>query len=166
MKKIHPMTCLPPMLNVAYPLRSDKPLVGKFGFTRHDRSNNLKMHRGVDWACEPGQAIFAAHDAIVTRDGEQADGKGFGQRLYLKGQDDGQLVLTIYAHLCVELVATGQTIRAGHCIGLIGRSGNITVEPTHLHFEVRIGGEGRPDAINPEWWLNNVGDRMGIEGVN
>lgn len=159
----HPMTGMVPAA-ASYPIVGGR--AGEFGWSRRDRNGQPKIHRGVDWACDPGQPIFAGHDGKVTRVGEQSGGAGFGQRIYLKGfhVEHSLPVLTIYAHLSTQFVSQNQEVRAGDCLGLAGRSGNITTELTHMHHEVRLGGDGRPDAVNPIWFYHGTPHpRMGIE---
>lgn len=46
---------------------------------------------------------------------------------------------TIYSHNSVNLVQSGDVVKAGQPIGLTGRTGRATTE--HLHFETRINGQ-------------------------
>jgi len=131
--------------------------VGSFGETRRNSDGSPKMHRGIDWLAPVGSAVYAAHDGRVQRCGEQSEGKGYGQRiyLYLDGTGSHVSLLTIYAHLCVQFVSLGEVVRPGHCIGRVGRSGNVADDcPDHLHFEVREGDVGKDSALDPEWWLH------------
>ena len=130
-------------------------MVGGFGWTRKGSDGKPVMHKGIDWLASPGDPIFAAHDGDVTRAGEQSSGAGYGQRLYLSGKG----VQTRYAHMSVQFVILGQWVRAGHCLGLVGRSGNLSDSiPSHLHFEVFV----KDELVNPVWWVHGTGDRMGI----
>ncbi len=155
----HPVTGLAP--GDGYPLVGGR--AGEFGWSRRERNGAPRFHRGVDFAMFPGDTFFASHDGKVTRVGEQSAGKGYGQRIYLKGFHGEQLLFTIYAHLSVQFVSLGEIVRAGHCLGLAGRSGNITTEETHLHHEVRLGGEGKNDAVNPLWFYDERNhQRLGV----
>jgi murein DD-endopeptidase MepM/ murein hydrolase activator NlpD len=46
---------------------------------------------------------------------------------------------TLYGHLAVALVTTGQTVGQGQPIGLEGSTGNST--GPHCHFELRVDGQ-------------------------
>jgi murein DD-endopeptidase MepM/ murein hydrolase activator NlpD len=60
-------------------------------------------------------------------------------------------VFLLFGHLSRIEVRTGQTVRAGDTLGLVGSSG--VAIGAHLHFEVRAGAN-RYDAVrNPELWL-------------
>ncbi len=157
----HPISGMSP-LSLAWPVTGGR--AGEFGWSRTDRNGKPKFHRGVDFACDPGQAIFAGHTGNVARVGEQQGGIGFGQRIYLAGTRGESQLLTIYAHLSGELVKMGDAVRAGQLLGWAGRSGNITNEMTHCHHEVRLGGVGKPDAVNPMWFYHGTKHpKMGIE---
>ena len=55
---------------------------------------------------------------------------------------------TVFGHLSRINVQTGQTIRAGDVLGLVGSTGRST--GPHLHYEVLRGGE----RLNPEQFLS------------
>lgn len=157
----HPATGRAP-LPAPHPMWS-MGAAGEFGWSRRMRNGAPKFHRGVDLALEPGSPIFAGHDGVIDRTGEQAGGLGFGQRVYLRGLHGEQLLLTIYAHLSGQNVAIREEVRAGHLLGWSGMSGNITTELPHCHHEVRLGGVGRPDAVNPAWFYHGDGyAKMGV----
>jgi murein DD-endopeptidase MepM/ murein hydrolase activator NlpD len=125
--------------------------VGYFGNTRRNEDGSDKKHYGVDWLSPVGAPAYAAHDGRIQRAGEQSGGKGYGQRIYLISE--ANKVLTIYAHLSAQFVMLNDIVRPGDCIGLVGRSGNVGDRvPTHLHHEVRLAGEGKDCAVDPEWW--------------
>ena len=162
MTKIHPMIGKPPARSSTQPpsavrMGGSTGVVGYFGWTRTDPEGRPKQHFGVDLLCQFLDPIYAAHDGVIRRGGFQTDSsgqqtnRGYGSRVYLELGS----TLTVYAHLALQLYQVGMAIRAGVCIGLAGRSGNISseweknAEPTHLHWEVKE--EGRP--INPLWWL-------------
>ncbi len=53
---------------------------------------------------------------------------------------------TVYSHNFVNLVQSGDTVKAGQPIGLTGRTGRATTE--HLHLEVRFNGQHfNPDMV-------------------
>jgi murein DD-endopeptidase MepM/ murein hydrolase activator NlpD len=147
MKLLHPLTCRESSHERDPKVRTGGSTgkIGSFGLTRN---GGKKMHKGVDWLANPGDPVFAAHAGLVARDGEQSGGRGFGQRLYISSHD-GKL-RTIYAHLSAQTVRAGQKIRAGHLIGFVGRSGNLSPEdPTHLHFEFHEKREEHPEPVDP-----------------
>ena len=52
--------------------------------------------------------------------------------------DHGQGLATLYAHQTTIQVGSGQSVRRGEQIGLVGSTGLST--SCHLHFEVRVNG--------------------------
>lgn len=160
MTVVHPMTGFLP--RTPWPIRMGGATgrIGEFGPVRRDADGQPKWHYGVDWLCMPGQAVFAPFAGTVSRAGEQSGGDGYGQRIYL--HDKTGTVQAILAHLSVEFVHAGQSIRAGHCVGLAGRSGNIGYDdeevPTHLHFEVKMWNADRQEwvATDPVAWVSGV----------
>jgi murein DD-endopeptidase MepM/ murein hydrolase activator NlpD len=82
---------------------------------------------------------------------DRACGGGFGNFVTIQHPDGN---FSVYAHLqngrsCPALanLRVGSTVRAGQAIACVGSSGNST--GPHLHFEIRVGGNTRENAVNP-----------------
>ncbi|MEE8473573.1 MAG: peptidoglycan DD-metalloendopeptidase family protein [Dehalococcoidia bacterium] len=134
--------------------------MGSFGLTRVNSDGSPRDHHGIDWLAPLGTVVYAAHHSRVVLCGEQGGGRGYGQRLKLLTlPGEGEQILTLYAHLCVQWVTMGEEVREGHALGLIGRSGynNTKAIPTHIHHEVRIGGQGKDSAVDPVWYYHEEG---------
>lgn len=117
----------------------DSRLSSAFGRRKHPVLAGWMMHKGVDFAANRGDAVFAVADGKVTRAGREG---GFGRVVRLAHANGME---TIYAHLS-EISAglkPGVRVRQGHKIGEVGRSGLAT--SSNLHFEVRNGKE----SLNP-----------------
>lgn len=99
-------------------------------------------HKGVDWACPTGTAIFASSGGTVAKAGW---GSGYGYVVYINHPDGRQ---TRYGHLSKILVSVGQSVSQGQKIALSGNTG-ISSGP-HLHFEILINGV----QVNPLKYLN------------
>jgi murein DD-endopeptidase MepM/ murein hydrolase activator NlpD len=91
-----------------------------------------KHHNGYDLSCPIGTPIYAAGDGIVEFAGWN---KGYGN---LTRIEHGGGLSTRYGHQSKLLIKTGQTVKAGQKIGLVGSTGMST--GPHLHFEVRVNG--------------------------
>jgi murein DD-endopeptidase MepM/ murein hydrolase activator NlpD len=74
--------------------------------------------------------------------------------------DHGNGLETLYAHLSSVAVADGAKVSAGDHIGGVGTGGNST--GTHLHFEVRLGG----DPVNPMPFLATGTASLGWGGYS
>jgi murein DD-endopeptidase MepM/ murein hydrolase activator NlpD len=144
----HPVTGKRPRAEDATGVRygGSTGFVGFFGLTRDD---GRKEHKGIDFLAPKGAPVYAAHDGVITRDGEQSGGKGYGLRLYLTAADDDGTE-TRYAHLSGQTVRCGAKVRRGALLGWSGDSGNVDDgTPDHLHFEVRIA----EAPVDPLEWL-------------
>ncbi len=101
-------------------------------------------HKAVDIANRAGGNILAGDAGTVTVAG-WPDGYGYGNRVVI---DHGNGYQTLYAHLSVIQVSSGQRVNRGDVIGQMGNTGRST--GTHLHFEIRQGGV----LLNPLGFLN------------
>ncbi len=88
-------------------------------------------HAGVDIRGARGQEILAARGGVVAFCGGTKG--GYGTMVVL---DHGDGVQTVYAHAQQVLVSTGDAVRRGQAIALLGRTGNATTD--HCHFELRL----------------------------
>lgn len=95
-------------------------------------------HPGVDFRSPLGSSIVAMDNGVVTDVIEEKFGYG---RHVLVHQDDGNI--SLYAHMGLIMVETGEKIKAGDKVGEIGMTGWTT--GPHLHFEVRQNG----NSVNP-----------------
>jgi len=100
-----------------------------------------RLHAGTDIDGNTGDPIGAAKAGVVISAGYQG---GYG---YLVLIDHGDGVVTAYAHQSQILVSSGQSVRRGERIGLIGNTGQST--GSHLHFETRVNGS----AVDPRRFL-------------
>lgn len=99
------------------------------------------FHGGVDFP-PVALEITAAADGVVV----------FAGLLEVRGNftliDHGWGIFTAYMHQSELYVKTGDTVKAGQVIGLIGSTGRST--GAHLHWEVWVGGV----QVNPLIWLD------------
>jgi len=91
-------------------------------------------HKAFDIANRGAGPILAADSGTVVLAG-WPDNSGYGNRVMI---DHGNGFVTLYGHMSVLQVQTGQKIARGSVIGQMGSTGRST--GTHLHFEVRKGG--------------------------
>jgi len=87
-----------------------------------------KIHKGLDFACDEGSAVYASKAGEVTIAGWI---EGYGYCVLLTHEDGGQ---TRYAHLSETQVTVGEMVSQGQQIALSGNTGNST--GSHLHFEI------------------------------
>jgi murein DD-endopeptidase MepM/ murein hydrolase activator NlpD len=117
-------------------LPTRKPAVGYFtsgfGVRKAPIGGVVKMHEGLDIANRPGTPIHAPADGTCIFSGTKS---GYGQTVVL---DHGYGLETWYGHTRKILVKSGQKVRRGDVIALLGNSGRST--GPHVHYEVRVHG--------------------------
>ena len=114
-----------------------------FGYRSDPLYGYAKMHTGMDFACPPGNPIYATGDGVVTKVAHENN--GYGNHVEIT---HGFGYMTRYAHMKAIWVEEGDTLRRGDCIGESGRSGRIT--GPHLHYEVHY----RKDYVNPANYMD------------
>lgn len=108
------------------------------------------VHLGLDFQPPNDSPIYAIADGTVSL--SQDDRYGYGNHVYINHGDllgDGSNIVSLYAHMqhgSVPLVS-GQQIKVGDFIGLVGRTGTAT--GIHLHFELLVDGV----QVDPFQWL-------------
>lgn len=121
-------------------------------------------HHGVEFLNRFGTPVHAAGDGTVQFAGPDKEAlfspwvDFYGNVVVIRHADE---MYTLYAHLSKIDVKAGDEVKAGDLIGEIGQSGVAT--GSHLHFEVRKGGDGRDyfSTQNAELWLIPNEDKDG-----
>lgn len=130
---------IPPMNTDPSTYRMSSP----FGYRSDPLLGFTKRHTGMDFACPPGNPIYATGDGVVVL--AKYDHSGYGRHVEI---DHGFGYVTRYAHMSRLDVEEGQAVKRGDCIGLSGRSGRIT--GPHLHYEVIY----RNNYVNPAFYMD------------
>ena len=111
---------------------------------KHDPFTGYKqMHRGIDIANHTGTPIVATADGRVSK---VARNGGMGLMVTI---DHGYGFVSRYGHLSKSNVKTGQRVKRGDVVALMGSSGYST--GPHLHYEVWRNGQ----ALNPSKYILN-----------
>jgi murein DD-endopeptidase MepM/ murein hydrolase activator NlpD len=110
---------------------------GPFGVKRTYDSGASWRHKGMDIANKVGTKIFAANNGEVV---ESSTTKGHGIMIII---DHGGGVYSMYFHMSGVLVKTGDKVRKGDLIGLMGATGMVT--GPHLHWQMELFRK----ALNP-----------------
>ncbi|TCZ78957.1 M23 family metallopeptidase [Paenibacillus albiflavus] len=101
-------------------------LTTPYGYTRYVNGKLDSRHTAIDLAAKEGTPIHATNDGIVA----------LADNLYLTGNsiyiDHGMHLFSQYAHMSKLLVKTGDKVKQGDIIGLVGTTGFST--GPHLHF--------------------------------
>lgn len=110
-----------------------------FGHRADPMAGVRAMHEGIDFITGPGTPIVAAAAGVVLVAEYHPE---FGNMVDI---DHGDGLTSRYAHMSRSEVRSGQMIRRGQRIGLVGSTGRST--GPHLHFEVRMLGRAQNPAI-------------------
>jgi len=99
-----------------------------YGYRVHPVSGAKDYHKGADIAMPEGTEVLAGQDGTVTFAGSNGD---YGLVVVI---DNGEGLVSKYAHCSTLLVSAGQTVKAGDPIARVGNTGNST--GPHLHLEI------------------------------
>lgn len=125
---------IPPVL----PDKSKYRVSSTFGYRSDPISGVSKMHTGFDFACKPGNPVYASGDGVVSSVSFELF--NYGNSVVI---DHGFGYKTRYAHLKTVFVTEGMKLKRGECIGESGNTGKST--GPHLHYEVMYRGK----YVNP-----------------
>ena len=124
--------------SLAFPVsESGRPKVISVWNDKRDEGRN---HEGVDIGATFRTPAVAAADGHVRSVTTNRLG---GKVVFMR--PEGKQYALYYAHLDSQLVQTGQDIKVGDTIGLIGNTGNAVNTPPHLHFGIYARG----GAVDP-----------------
>ena len=112
-----------------------------FGYRVHPILQEVKFHYGTDFAAEAGTDIVAFADGTVRFAGSS---DSYGNYVAV---DHAGGWSSLYAHCSYLYVHTGQEVKAGEKLALVGATGHVT--GPHLHFELLHDGVYR----NPEYYV-------------
>jgi len=123
-----------------------KRMASGYGYRIDPHYKVRKHHDGMDFTASTGTEVYATGDGKVVR--ADSNSSGYGKHIRI---DHGYGYVTLYAHLSKIQVKSGQEVKRGDIIGLVGNTGK-SMGP-HLHYEVRK--EGQP--INPiNFYFNDL----------
>ncbi len=125
---------IPPLMTDPTTYRLSSP----FGYRSDPINGTTKMHTGMDFACKPGNSVYATGDGVVET--VRFELFGYGNSVMI---DHGFGYKTRYAHMKSIYVTEGMKLKRGECIGETGNTGR-TSGP-HLHYEVFYRG----NFVNP-----------------
>ncbi len=109
------------------------------------RDAGRREHHGVDVFARRGTPVLAAADGYITA----VNTTPIGGRVVWQRDSSGRHTL-YYAHLERQLVRSGQRVRAGDTLGLVGNTGNARTTPPHLHFGIY---RRRRGPVDPWYYL-------------
>ena len=111
-----------------------------FGYRDDPFTGHKAYHDGMDLAAPKGTPVFAPLDGVVQY---AASMSGYGNTVML-GHGN---VLTLYGHMDVVLVKSGQRVKKGDLIGKVGSTGRST--GPHLHWGAYSTSFSKANAFDP-----------------
>jgi murein DD-endopeptidase MepM/ murein hydrolase activator NlpD len=112
-----------------------------FGYRADPFTGKRSFHGGLDFVSPKGSDVLAIAAGVVTFSGKRAN---YGNLIEI---DHGNGVVTRYAHNHENLVSTGDAVKKGEVIGLVGSTGRSTAP--HVHLEVIENGR----LVNPRQYV-------------
>lgn len=125
-----------------WPASAGRTITSNFGHRSSPTAGASSYHEGIDIGVPSGSNIVAAADGTVAVATYQWAAGNYVMLTH------GEGISTVYMHASKLLVSSGQSVKKGDVIALVGSTG-VSTGP-HLHFGVRVNGT----YVNP---LNYVG---------
>ena len=141
---------------LAFPVwgKDSKSIASFFGA---NRDGGARKHEGVDIFATRGTPVLATTDGNIGRVNTNRLG---GKVVWMRDSDRN--LSYYFAHLDSQMVRTGQRVKIGDTLGLVGNTGNAITTPPHLHFGIYRSGYG---AIDPYPFLHNKNSDVNTEEV-
>jgi murein DD-endopeptidase MepM/ murein hydrolase activator NlpD len=112
-------------------------------------------HNGVDFRASTGTKVKSVLDGVVAGTGNTDIYKGcYGLGKWVMVNHPNGLS-SIYMHLSVISVSTGQELKTGDLIGLSGNTGNS--EAPHLHVTIYA-----TQGVRIEQFVNSIGCKQAV----
>ena len=120
------------------PVGSDHDITNSFG----DARPGGRRHQGDDVMAPRNSPIYAVESGVIEK---AARGSLAGNEIIERGVSGNSF---FYAHQTVNLVHSGEHVKAGQLIARVGNTGDAAGGPTHLHFEFWPGGGSASDPYS------------------
>jgi len=120
--------------NLQFPINYPTRVSSPFGLRRNPfGGSGTEFHYGLDLSAPAGSEVTSLFNGVVARAGYN---DGFGNYVIIT---HGKELQTLYAHLSVIKINTGDRVNQFDVIGLVGSTGRST--GPHLHLGVYINGQ-------------------------
>jgi murein DD-endopeptidase MepM/ murein hydrolase activator NlpD len=116
-------------------------ITSSFGYRTDPYTGGRALHKGIDIAGRMGTPILAPADGQVVY---AAQKRSLGLAVKLR---HGYGIETVYGHMSEMLVKSGETVKRGQQLGMMGSTGRST--GPHLHYAVLVNGK----AVNPHNYI-------------
>lgn len=116
-----------------WPCPSSTRITSAYGSRLHPVYGEYRFHNGIDVGAAMGEGIIATYQGTVISAGYNSS---MGNYVMI---DHGQGLTSIYMHASHLYVSSGDKVKTGQVIALVGSTG-VSTGP-HLHFSIRLNGE-------------------------
>ena len=138
--------------SLAFPVANPGPQNRIISYWGAGRDKGARKHEGVDIAGKFRTPVVAVGDGYVSSVSENKLG---GKVVFVQSAQSNES--WYYAHLDSQVAVSGQHVKTGDVVGLMGNTGNAKYTVTHLHFGIYTGGGAidplpfiQPDDKQPE----------------
>lgn len=122
--------------------------------TRYEFAHNVtldqyRVHQGLDFECEAGEAVCAVLDGTVTK---VVTDSNIGENYVTVSHKDG--ITSTYKYIDARSgLKVGDAVKRGDILGTVATAGGYEMKQSdHLHFEMSVNGK----SANPETYLDLV----------
>lgn len=115
----------------------------KFGYRKSRFTGLREFHKGLDIATKLGTPIISTANGVITFAGPRGN---WGNLVII---DHGHGLMTRYAHCEKVLKKSGDRVKRGDTVALVGDTGRST--GPHVHYEIHLNGI----PVNPEKYILN-----------
>lgn len=149
------MAGIKPTVPALWPIKSSLGhLSATFGPNPNPFTGEPYFHKGIDCSnYREGDPIVATADGVVVFAGVQG---GYGRSVVISHPNG---YFTRYGHMQRIVAKSGQAVKQGQVIGIVGNTGNST--GPHTHYEVIVGN----NLVDPIDYLWSQEDRKAPEGT-
>ena len=124
--------------------------------------SRTQFHKGIDISCRNETLLATENNGKVVGVNHNAN-TGGGKSVTIEyNREDGSKYQATYMHMSSIDVKVGDTVNAGHKIGVSGNTGTRTTGP-HLHFEVKtVASDGTKRNIDPAAYIAEISQKGGL----
>lgn len=149
----------------SFPVKRDEFMLitSPYGM-RNDPINKgqKQFHKGVDIRCKGDNLLATEDNGKVVKVNTNVNTGGGKSVTVEYGRADGSKYQTTYMHMSEIDVKVGDTVNAGHKIGVSGNTGTRTTGE-HLHFSVKqVSADGTTRDLDPAAYLAEIAAKGNI----
>lgn len=152
---------------------------GQYGYVRNPKQTNAgiiytRFHEGIDIRAlqrdargEPTDEVRAIADGKIVHINPVPGYSNYGKYIVIEHRWDGSNYYSLYGHLSSIAVQTGQRVRKGERIAIMGHTGaGLNQERAHLHLELNLMMNRRFESWHDAFFKNDPNHNGIYNGIN